>query len=272
MGKIELKIELSWKETIFIFGICIIVIALIICGINMFPDIKEVLIFEDNFWNGVTAVSTLMAAVFALMSYRQSIKMRRHASFDAIFSQLLINLQGFINNPLLQSTNMDKKKLVGRSITNITEIDVFVLLSKNERNSFWNFCDIYKRYSTWRNPFKLDENEIEQLWRTYTNSLTYESNYLNCFKYIYHMVNVVVESPLDEKKKSQYIGIIQAQLNLDVLFCYLINQIAASRGYNSSYIQILKKYGFFSNLFKDYDGYDKIIKTSFPNSIYMQYC
>lgn len=75
---------------------------------------------------------------------------------------------------------------------------------------------------------------------------------------------MVIKSPLDEKQKEKYIGIIQAQLNLDILFCYLINLIATNRGFNTTYCTRLKKYRFFKNLFEDYDGYGKLAKNSIP--------
>ena len=113
----------------------------------------------------------------------------------------------------------------------------------------------------------MDENEIKQLWNSYSNSLIHKSNFYNCFKYIYHIVNLVMESPLDNEQKKRYVGIIQAQLNLDILFCYLINQVVANRSMNSNYRMQLKEYSFFKNLFKDNDGYGKLVKDTIPTSI-----
>ena len=51
---------------------------------------------------------------------------------------------------------------------------------------------IYTNYTN-KQDKKLDEKKIEQLWNTYTNSLVNQSNFLNCFKYFYHMVNTVID-------------------------------------------------------------------------------
>lgn len=42
-------------------------------------------------WEMVTAISTLIAAYLAYKAYNNSVRMRRQASFDSVFSQLLVN-------------------------------------------------------------------------------------------------------------------------------------------------------------------------------------
>lgn len=213
-----------------------------------------VLILGIN-WNMITALSTVLAAILAYCAYRHSKKMRQQSSFDAVFTQLLSNLQNVINNPFLICTQI--RKDCNKSDTLCEDLDVFM-----------NFCNIYKSSAESKAYQKFDENEIVVLWSTFTDSLEHKSKFLNCFKYIYHMVNEVLNSTLDEPAKQRYIGIIQAQLNIDVLFCYLINQIAASQGFDSFYCQQLKKYDFFKNIFEDSSGYGKCIKTTIPVYIY----
>lgn len=203
----------------------------------------------------VTAIATAAAAVFAFCAYLQSREMRKHSSFDAIFTQLLSNMQSFINNPSIQVTDTKEKD---------------TLCDNEKYNSFLNFCLFYKKRTNDGKEL-LDENKIEQLWRSYTDNLVYQSNFLNCFKYFYHIVDTVIDSPLDENDKRKYIGIVQAQLNLDILFCYLVNLIAAYHGQEEKYSGVLKQYNFFKNLFDNHDGYGKLIERTIPNSLIEKY-
>lgn len=203
----------------------------------------------------VTALATAAAAAFAFCAYLQSRKMRKYSSFDAIFTQLMSNIQSFINHPSLQITEMKTK---GASCYNDTH------------NSFLSFCLFYK--SCTNNGKKmLDEVEIGRIWRSYTDNLVYQSNFLNCFKYFYHLVDTVNDSPLDEDAKRKYIGIVQSQLNLDILFCYLVNLIAVYHRQETNYDSILRRYDFFKNLFEDYDGYGNLIERTIPDNLVKRY-
>ena len=213
------------------------------------------------FWNMITAIATAIAAICAYCAYNQSITMRKHSSFDSLFTQLLSNMQCFISSVSLQETAMKKDALFFTE--GIVDKNIADSCFNEKYNTFLNFCNIYTNYTN-KQDKKLDEKKIEQLWNTYTNSLVNQSNFLNCFKFFYHMANTVIDSPLDENYKKKYIGIIQSQLNLDILFCYFINLIAASHGKETGYCTKLKQYKFFKNLFEDYNGYRKLITDTVP--------
>ena len=102
----------------------------------------------------------------------------------------------------------------------------------------------------------------------YSEALIYKAVFQNCFKYIYHMVDAVVNSSLDKDEKKRYIGIIQAQLNLDILFCYFINQIVMNGDAVSEFTKILNECDFFKNLFEDHIGYGKYIADTVPYQYY----
>lgn len=265
-----IKIESPWKERINIVlrvAFCVLVVCIIFFyidrdGEEFITFYRKILTINEDFWNMLTTFFTGGAAICAILAYRQSIEMRKHSSFDAVFTQLLGGLQDLINKKVLQETKFKQ------NLQNI-QPSFFQHLQKYDSNNdvFLNFCIIYESYSQSKIPSKLDENEIKQLWNSYSNSLIHKSNFYNCFKYIYHIVNLVMESPLDNEQKKKYVGIVQAQLNLDILFCYLINQVVANRSINSTYRIQLKEYSFFKNLFKDNDGYGKLVKDTIPTSI-----
>lgn len=182
------------------------------------------MISSHDWWSMAEALATCVAATCALWAYIQSNKMRRLTSFDTVFTQLIASLHYFIND----ETVLEPKYI---------QPDGSIISGKT--NAFLAFSQRYKECREGNKMY--DESEITNLWNTFTDSLQYKSNFLNCFKYIYHIVEVVLESPLSEKEKKQYIGIIQSQLNLDILFCYLINQIVANCGSKTDYSEKLKR-------------------------------
>ena len=209
------------------------------------------------FWSMITAIATVFAAVFAYRAYRQSVKTREHSSFDSIFTQLLSNMQSYINKATLQTTIVKAP---------------WVKVYNRDYNTFLNFVNIYTAYMYINKCITgqsiLNEKEITELWEVYTKNLVNRSDFSNCFKYFYHIVDTVYQSPLDCARRKQYIGIIQAQLNYDILFCYLINQIVYLHVHPNKkrYPKLLRKYDFFKDLCKHGD-YGKIIKSTINKDI-----
>lgn len=206
------------------------------------------------FWSMITAIATAIAAFFAFCAYNQSITMRKHSSFDLLFTQLLSNMQSYINKATLQTTIVKAP---------------WVKVYNRDYNTFLNFVNIYTEYMYITGQRILDEKkEITELWKVYTMNLVNRSDFSNCFKYFYHIVDTVCQSPLDDARRKQYIGIIQAQLNYDILFCYLINQIVYpyEDPNKEPYPKLLRKYDFFKDLCKHGD-YGAIIKSTINKDI-----
>lgn len=210
------------------------------------------LLSSSWFWSMITAIATAIAAVCAYRAYNESITMRKHSSFDLLFTQLLSNMQSYINKATLQTTIVKAP---------------WVKVYNRDYNTFLNFCNIYTNYTN-KKGAKLDEREITELWKVYTMNLVNRSDFSNCFKYFYHIVDTVCQSPLDDARKKQYIGIIQAQLNYDILFCYLINQIVYmyKNPNEERYPKLLREYDFFKDLCKHGD-YGAIIKSTIDKEI-----
>lgn len=208
--------------------------------------------------NIISAVFTAIAAVIALFAYLQSIKTRMNSSFDAIFTQLLASLHSFFYTDYVKKTRLKQGNIV--SVGNISiGIDP-------DLNVFLNFCTFYQTYFK-RKGDTFSVQEISQIWKAYSNALLYESDFLICFKYLYHTIDTVSKFSLDEKTKRQYIGIIQSQLNLDVLFCYLINQIVMADDKENEFTHTLKDYDFFKDLYEDGDRYKTLAINSIPDNI-----
>ncbi len=241
-----------------ILGVVFVLISLLFFIFYVVKDGKVIIQFylrlleRDLLWDMIAALSTLLAALFALFAYIQSKKIKRMTSFDALFTQLIVNLNLFIQNKTIMAPTYTIRN-------NLKESRV---------NAFLIFCQVYEDIT--KNKM-VDELKIRKIWNFYTNFLQSESDFLNCFKYIYHLVEVVIESPLSEKQKIQYIGIVQSHLNLDILFCYLINQMVANGFSKTDYSQKMKQYKFFENLEKDNRRYGLLVKSTIPVYMYEKY-
>lgn len=242
----ELMACLGSGKCVCCFAFLILLIAYFFCnqGCDFMEFCSEVLC-----WEMVTAISTLIAAYLAYKAYNNSVRMRRQASFDSVFSQLLVNYRSYQLDKRLLTTKVKKEDDSLKYVPDST---------------FHYFCTIYEKESE-RNMQTLEG--ITRIWSNYSNSLVYRANFLNTFKYIYYVVDLVANSPLDEKMKRRYVKIVQSQLNMDILFCYLINLICMSRGEVNDYIYTLRKYDFFKDIFKDGERYKPIIESTIPSNI-----
>lgn len=210
-------------------------------------------------WSKLTAVSTLCAAIFALMAYFQSCKMSKLSSFNSVFAQILANFRSYLTDENVMRTQIIKLQDIHGKIRQTS--------TENE-SSYQSFC---QKYIDRTGRKKQEVNDIRRIWTEYCMSLVYRANFLNTFKYIYYVVDLVVKSPLAEDDKRRYVKIVQAQLNMDVLFCYLINLICTYREKGNPYIDILKKYEFFKSLFDDGIWYRRIIEETIPYDVRQLY-
>lgn len=247
---------------ILLFFLILILIVYICRSHDLISDFyHDILsIRKGVFGDMITAISTLFATIFAYCAYRQSLEMRRYSSFDAVFTQLLSSLHFFINAPQLR--------------TYIIKDDTEYSLS----NYFIDFSSFYRlRICKDVNCDKVCETQlggrqIKELWKEYTDkNIVFRANFLNCFKYIYHIVDVVKQSPLKNDQKILYVGIIQSQLNLDILFCYFINIIASTSGVENEYWTTLSEYDFFRDLFNDRERYGNLIEETISPEIYSKF-
>lgn len=163
---VEIKIESPWKEKFFVVSRilgCVLLIMTIIFYIHRdFCDIVNfyfgLVVADEEFWDMLTAIFTGFAAICAFFAYMQSIRIREHSSFDAVFTQLLGSLQSFINNKSLQETKFKQNWWMSQLL-----FLQYLVIYNRHYDVFLNFCNIYKSYSKSKAFSKLDENEIRQL-------------------------------------------------------------------------------------------------------------
>ena len=182
------------------------------------------------------SIATWLATFFALISihlaykaFRGQVNASRRASFDATFTQIFAQ-----HNTL-------RARVISHS------------------NSFWCEKNVFTRC---KEEFAQKGNQtVLDFWEHFNEKVIKNEvsvDFKNFFKYIYHEVTTVTDQEkkvLDNYTKKKYIDLIQAQMNNDELFCYLINQIYHYHKNETEdevrkYTEILKTYDFFKEICK----------------------
>lgn len=158
-----------------------------------------------TFFGGIFALISIYLAYRAFISQANSSK---RSSFDATFTQI------FAQHKALHDKAANHKIYIG--IWNKITRNIF-----NESHNVFTLC---------KNEYNRSHESVQDFWRRFNRIIGLKASvdFRNYFKYIYHEVNIVVSQPdevLDEDAKRNYIQLIQAQMNYDELFCYLVNQV-----------------------------------------------
>ena len=213
--------------------------------------------------NWLSLIVTAIACCFAWRAYLQSKKTRRSAAFSMLFAQLMANHRAVFGNEELKHTTLRPNSECNKFSIDEND-DVFINFTKYYLSKHESIC---KRGENSELTYEL----IDKTWADYVNSIKEESEFSHCFKYVYHEIRTVMYEnngySLDDNDWIHYMGVIQANMNYDELFCYFINllqhfgRIANKREiYNDwkkedlVFLDGLKKSCFFNNLQERHDS------------------
>lgn len=178
----------------------------------------------------IATVGAVIAAVYAAV----------RSSFDSLFSQLVSSQRGMLSKPSLR---------LSRAVPVVPRIPY------RGRSVFYMSGTVYdgfEMYLKFEPKVPKGTSQLSELWLNY-NRLVGNSypDFANSFKYIYHEVTTIQgRFFMCSKHKREYVKIVQAQMNLNELLCYLFNLIEyEERHTDSTYSGLLKKYDFFSDLY-----------------------
>lgn len=176
----------------------------------------------------IQALATLLAVIVAGLAYWESMRMRKSSAFDALFSQLIANhKEAFAKQGLF----IDFRKRLEKN--------------KDTVQTIGDLCEF---------------------WNKYKESLKDEgAAFSHAFKYVYHeVVTVLNDKSIDEQARHHYIGIIQAMMNKDELFCYLVNLMQHFHHYpfgENDIREELRQHHFFDDLTRLHDKrYHKLME------------
>lgn len=202
-----------------------------------FIDNAVEVVAKEGWANWITAIATSIAACFAYRAYKQSLKARKSAAFSTLFAQLIENYKSIFGN------------------------------KENTDSSFVSLFNHFKEKIDSKKSESISSDFVEQMYREGLGDDTYFSH---CFKYVYYEIKTVLgESFDDDDVKRHYIGIIQACMTYDELFCYFINLLQYfTKDGNSNenpeefhpknkddekFIDGIRNYDFFKNLTEGHD-------------------
>ncbi len=194
----------------------------------------------------LTAFATIGAFIFAWLAYRQSLRARKNASFCTLFAQLLGSHKHIFGNKALAETVF--------IATGTYKISYSYFGINPNDDVFTSFFNYYKtqHHTLIPSPDKGASSTITDVWDKYVSNLKEEAKFSNCFKYVYYEIKTVLdEDSLTLEERKHYIGIIQANMNYDELFCYFINLLqhfARIPEYGSDYMKGLYANDFFENI------------------------
>lgn len=219
--------------------------------------------------NWLTAIATIGALLYARRAYKQSQRARKNASFSSLFAQLLTNHKHIFGKKVLESTEL-------KTSSDVNKLED-CLGGNPSDDTFASFFNYYKAQheNLIPKPNQMPSSTIAEIWDYFVNSIKEESKFSNCFKYVFYELKTVMdEKSLDEIEKKHYIGIIQANMTYDELFCYFINLIQHySRNCcnDENYLESLYNIDFFENIMSRpdfrYRTYIEELKKSAVGSI-----
>lgn len=208
-----------------------------------FIDNAVEVVAKEGWANWITAIATSIAACFAYRAYRQSLKARKSAAFSTLFAQLIENHKSIFGN--------------------------------NKETPESSFVSLFKKFKD-KIDSKKSESEtissdfVEQMYNEGMGDDTYFSH---CFKYVFYEIKTVLdEESLDNDERRHYMGVVQACMTYDELFCYFINLLQHFskkrwRFEDRSFMKGLKNNDFFRNLTEGHnETYKKLIKDLYIKS------
>jgi len=267
--------KIKWNLILKKYSIPVLIFLIAFAGIKLFIDV-----FHDGNWlvtkdtcisknisdwgNFATCIGAFFALISIYLAYRafiSQVNAARRASFDATFTQIFAQHKILYdkamqhNNKVLFVSDYNRKCIKGSVNKNIFYI------CKNEYNEYINIIRTSSR-----------NNDISEFWTRFNEQIgaSVSVDFKNYLKYIHNEVEFVASQPddiLDNDAKQRYIQLIQAQMNNDELFCYLINKVEFMYRNKSNleedtriHAEHLKDYKFFIELCRGKSGHVDLVE------------
>lgn len=236
----------AWHSLSYSFLLMVIIVCIFIVGIMLMAQAfngfipyftTNTLISKkmEDWGDFATFFGVFFALISILIAYRafiSQVNASRRTSFDATFTQIFAQHKILYdkamqhNDSILFVSDYDKKCVKGNVKNNIFSI------CKNEymKNLFVKYMYM-KCYIPIKNIAKSYKRyDISKFWESFNERIgsSVSVDFKNYLKYIHNEVEFVASQPddiLDNDAKQRYIQLIQAQMNNDELFCYLINKV-----------------------------------------------
>ena len=217
---------------------------------------------NGNLWAAISCIASLVMGLLAFLAWRQSIKARLHTSFENLYASLLAQQRNLFENSCVSQTLLKPNP----TLTILINRTDFHFNIEVDQPVTTNFCRCYSNIAKACSGQTFDFPTISKIWDDFGSQLVYRANFLNCFKFLYNIIDTIEASELSDRDKALYMERTQALLNQDELFCYYINLIVSTGGYNQKHLATLRTYNFFKDLVNS-DLYKEILHNSIASSL-----
>ena len=217
---------------------------------------------NGNLWAAISGMASLIMGILAFLAWRQSIKARLYTSFENLYASLLAQQRNLFENSCVSQTLLKPNP----TLTILINRTDFHFNIEVDQPVTTNFCRCYSNIAKACSGQTFDFPTISKIWDDFGSQLVYRANFLNCFKFLYNIIDTIEASELSDRDKALYMERTQALLNQDELFCYYINLIVSTGGYNQKHLATLRTYNFFKDLVNS-DLYKEILHNSIASSL-----
>lgn len=217
---------------------------------------------NGNLWAAISCIASLVMGLLAFLAWRQSIKARLYTSFENLYASLLAQQRNLFENSCVSQTLLKPNP----TLTILINRTDFHFNIEVDQPVTTNFCRCYSNIAKACSGQTFDFPTISKIWDDFGSQLVYRANFLNCFKFLYNIIDTIEASELSDRDKALYMERTQALLNQDELFCYYINLIVSTGGYNQKHLATLRTYNFFKDLVNS-DLYKEILHNSIASSL-----
>ena len=254
--------------TIFVLGACLsydgsITLPVITIDWKYIKDVSDCCCCGGgNLWAAISSIASLVMGFLAFLAWRQSIKARLYTSFENLYSSLLAQQRNLFESSCVSQTLLKPNP----TLTILINRTDFHFNIEVDQPVTTNFCRCYSNIAKACSGQTFDFPTISKIWDDFGSQLVYRANFLNCFKFLYNIIDTIEASELSDRDKALYMERTQALLNQDELFCYYINLIVSTGGYNQKHLATLRTYNFFKDLVNS-DLYKEILHNSIASSL-----
>ena len=217
---------------------------------------------NGNLWAAISCIASLVMGLLAFLAWRQSIKARLYTSFENLYASLLAQQRNLFENSCVSQTLLKPNP----TLTILINRTDFHFNIEVDQPVTTNFCRCYSNIAKACSGQTFDFPTISKIWDDFGSQLVYRANFLNCFKFLYNIIDTIEASELSDRDKALYMERTQALLNQDELFCYYINLIVSTGGYNQKHLATLRTYNFLKDLVNS-DLYKEILHNSIASSL-----
>ena len=250
-----MRIHLKWLIVSVIF---VALLVFTICQCIYCDECFIVLMFKwmyDKFTlEFLTLIATSVTACAAVVAVSYS-------SFDSLFSQLVSSQRGMFSKPSLRLSY---------------SVPIVMHIPYRGRSALYMSGTVYDGFESYlkiQPKVPQGTSGVSQLWKDYNGMIgSSYPDFANSFKYIYHEVSTIQgRCFMCSRRKREYVKIVQAQMNLNELLCYLFNLIEYdTRHPDNKYSLLLKEYDFFSDLY-DNVKYKAILEDHIQIAVLSKY-